>query len=266
MVWQRLRVFATFGLAIGLLLAAEGFTGACRAGMISYGDFGPVPPGVMFVDVIESSGTDPVPLFGIPDPFSVGLDFDPTSFVATANGGAADVTDGQLNFLVMGSVNLPDFVGISTISLFEAGDYTLAGTGTASTQAIAGANILATVTQINGVNVAPINLVPASGSVTFDLAANPGIVQPWSLDLMIDVAAQLGPNQKATKVEIAIDNQLLALSETGSLSFIAKKDFRITVEPEGEIPIPEPNSLMLVLSSCVFWAATRRCKYSLAAC
>jgi tight adherence protein C len=67
--------------------------------------------------------------------------------------------------------------------------------------------------------------------VAFNLAANSGIVQPWSLGLTLNVAAQVaaqfGANARATKVEVAIDNQLQALSQTSaqgsSLAFIAKK-------------------------------------------
>jgi hypothetical protein len=88
--------------------------------------------------------------------------------------------------------------------------------------------------------VAPINLIPSNGSVAFDLLANPGIVQPWSVGLGLNVAAQLAPGQVATKVDVVINNQLLAFSEAASLSFIAKKDFVI-----GIIPVPEPTTMLL---------------------
>src|SRR5690349_6889205 len=74
------------------------------AATINYGNFGPVPPGVTFTNVSESSGTDPVPLYGPPTPFTTGLDFDPQNFVSSANGGTQDVTDGQLNFGITGSL------------------------------------------------------------------------------------------------------------------------------------------------------------------
>jgi hypothetical protein len=211
------------------------------AATINYGNFGPVPPGYTFTQVTESSGTDPVPLYGPPDPFAVGLDFDPVNFVSTANGGAQDVTDGQLNFGVLGSIANP----INAINLFEAGDYSLAGTGTSATSAFAGALIRVTVTQINGVDVVPFDLAPSSTSVGFNLASNPGILQPWSLGTSINIAGQLPQNQKATKVEVAIDNQLLTFSQAASLAFIAKKDFRIDIG--NNPPIPEPGTMMLGL-------------------
>src|SRR5262245_38339561 len=79
-----------FGLVVVALLSrlASGAT-------INYGNFGPVPPGVTFLSVEESSGTDPVPLYGPPTPFATGLDFNPTNYVATSSGGGADLTDGQ---------------------------------------------------------------------------------------------------------------------------------------------------------------------------
>ncbi len=247
MLRQHLKASTFLAFAFSLLLLFGGLVALCPAAMISYGNFGPVPPGITFLDVMESSGTDPVPLFGPPTPFSVGLDFSPTSFVSTSNGGSLDVTDGQLNFTVMGSNAFP----INGISLFEAGDYTLFGTGTAATQALAGAIIRATVTQINGVNVSPFDLITSNAFVGFNLLANPGIVQPWSLGTALDVAGQLGDNQRATKVKVSINNQLLTASEAASLAFIAKKDFRINIGTNRGPEVPEPSTLPLVLSGCV---------------
>jgi hypothetical protein len=242
-----------FLLCLALGLALAGATRPAAAATIVYGDFGPVPPGVSFLDVTESSGTDPVPLYGPPSPFSVGLNFNPANFLANAAAGSVDLTDGQLNFTVLSS---PAFA-IQQIILFEGGDYSLTGGGTAATQVFAGASIRATVTEINGVAVAPINLLPVNGSVGFNLLANPGVLQPWSLGLALNIAGQLGPNQNATRVEIVIDNQLVALSERESLAFIAKKDFQICVNECGEVP--EPTGLgLLPLAGVAAWAAGRR--------
>lgn len=233
---------------------------AAHGATINYGNFNVPPAGISFNNVTESSGTDPVPLYGPPDPFVVGLDFDPTSFVATANGGASDVTDGQLNFTIAGLVNQNGYVGIDVVNLFEAGDFSLAGSGTAATQALAGAIIRATVTQINGLPVSPINLAPANASVGFNLVANPGIVQPWSLGIGYNITNQLAPGQLATRVEISIDNSLIALSQAGSLAFIAKKDFRINLTPEtvGQPFVPEPGTLLLAGLASVIGLAWRR--------
>jgi hypothetical protein len=259
MQWQRLTTWAVMGgLLIGLL-AVGAVNHPCAAATISYGNFGPVGPGISFLDVAESSGTDPVPLFGPPTPFVTGLDFDPANFVASAGAGAVDITDGQLNYTVMSTAGGQ----ISSIKLSERGDYSLTGVGTNATQALAGAIIQATITQINGAAVAPFSLTPVNASVAFNLAANPGIVQPWSLGLTLNVAAQVaaqfGANARATKVEVAIDNQLQALSQTSaqgsSLAFIAKKDFRIDIGGDGVIP--EPGTLLLLMSGCMGLVAVR---------
>lgn len=146
-------------------------------------------------------------MYGAPAPYVTGLDFDPTSFVASATGGGADITDGQLNFTVMGQKD----VAIGKIGLSEGGDYTLVGAGTAASQALAGAVIFVKVTEIDGSPVPAINLSPVNASVGYNLPANGGIVNPWSLSLLVDVGAQLTSMQVpfvlgATKAEVAINN------------------------------------------------------------
>jgi hypothetical protein len=223
-------------LALGSALLGL-FSSVANAASISYGNFGPVPPGVTFLNVTETSTPpDPLPLYGPPTAFPTGLDFNPVGFSAAGAAGSGDVTNGQLNFTVMGPV-------INAINVSEAGDYTLVGIGTPATQAFAGAILRATVTQINGVNVAPIVLAPASASVGFNLVANPGMVQPWSLGTSLNVAAQMAALGlgNATKVDVAINNQLIALSEPSSAAFIHKKEFIIDIDTV----IPEPSTLAL---------------------
>jgi hypothetical protein len=245
---------ATFVLLTAILVALA--PSLALATSINYGNF-PVPgTGVMFLNVTESSGTDAVPLYGPPVPFAVGLDFDPKSFVASGTGGGADITDGQLNFTVMGSVGPGGTgVGINDISLLEKGDYTLVGTGTPATQALAGAIISGKITEVDGVPL--MSPVPFSnnGSVGFNLIANPGIVQPWSLGFGYPIAAALTANNipftiGATKVDITINNSLVAISEAASVAFIAKKDFVIGIipKPHGS---PEPSSLVLASLAAV---------------
>jgi len=221
--------------AAALGLALMGICAAAQAASINYGNFGPVASGVSFLQVTESSGTDPVPLYGPPTPFVTGLDFDPIGFVATSANGGADITDGQLNFTAMANLN-----GINSINVFEAGDYTIAGGGNAATSVFAGAIIRGTITEINGVAVAPIGLPPVNASFGDSLPGNV-IVGPWSLGVNLNVAAALPANQRATKVEIAINNSLVATSQPGTVAFIAKKEFRIGVVPN----VPEPTGFVL---------------------
>ena len=247
------RRFDAGAKAFGAVLALAAASGPASGASISYGNFGPVPPGVSFEDVHESSGTDTVPLFGPPATFTTGLDFDPAGFVSSAVGLATDISDGQLNFTLRGSPTL----GIGVINLSEAGDYSMAGSGTSATQVIAGLIIHAVVTQINGADVTPVSLLPSNASIALNLLANPGIVSPWSIGLALDIASQLDPGQTATAVEIVIDNQLLAFSETSSLSFISKKDFRIALDTV--VIVPEPSTVLLMLFAfTVFPALSRR--------
>ena len=165
---RRSRASASLLLALGLLVALVGAARPAFAASIAYGTF-IVSPDLRFEDVTESSATDAVPLYGPPTGFATGLDFDPIGFVATASGGAQDITDGQLNFAILSGPS-----GISSITLSEAGDYTLEGTGTSATEAIAGAILRATVTQIDGIDVAPIGPAPVNASITFNLGGESG--------------------------------------------------------------------------------------------
>jgi hypothetical protein len=148
---------------------------------------------------------------------------------------------------------------VNSITLSELGNFSLAGTGTAATQVAAGAIIRATVTQLNGVNVAPIVLFPTTVSAGFNLPANPGVAQPWSLGAVVNVNGQLAVlgylNQHATKVDVSIDNQLIAISEPLSTASISKTGFQITIQPG----VPEPTTMALAgLAVCGMAAAGRR--------
>jgi hypothetical protein len=205
-------------------LAATSSFGAA----ISYGDFGPVAPGVAFLDVEESSGTDAVPLLGPPSAFATGLDFDPIGFTTTPLGGASDTTEGNLSLTIQAGPG----VALTSISSFERGDFTLAGIGTAATSVSFESILQITVTEVDGVSVAPFDLVPVNASASFNLLANPGVVQPWSLGLGANIAAQLPSGQHATEVRITITDTLHSVSELSSVSFGSKKEFQLNIATE----------------------------------
>lgn len=236
-VWKApLRVCIAGLLCVGIL----GIALPSEAATINYPDQGPVS-GFTFTQISESSVTDPVPLYGAPLAFAVGLDFNPSAFGSSSTNGGADITDGQLNYTINGPT-----LGFN---VYEAGDFSLVGVGTNATQALAGLIIRATVTEIGGVAVAPIVLTPVNASVAFNLVANLGLVQPWSLAGTMNVAGQLasrgyGPDDIATRINVAIDNQLVTISEPGTVAFIAKKVFNTDINTE--IPIPEPTSLLIL--------------------
>jgi hypothetical protein len=249
---------------IALLAVLSLSVTAVHAASINYGNFNIPAAGIMFQQVTESSGTDAVPQYGPPDPFVVGLDFDPTNFTSSSSNGSADLTDGQLNFTIMGLVAPGGYVGVSTINLFEGGDYSIGVVGTPTTSVLAGAILRATVTQIDGVNIAPVSLAPVNASFA-DSLPGAAIVSPWSLGLSLNVGAQVaalfGPDAVATKVEVAINNALLTSSEPGSVAFIAKKEFRIDLVPDtvGDPFIPEPSTMILAaLVACGLPLVNRR--------
>lgn len=247
--------------AIAAVLAVAGTTNAAS---INYGNFGPIPPGLGFLQVTESSITDNVPLYGPPTPFPIGIDFAPTNFGSASSGGNADITEGQLNFSVTGKANPLSLVEISSLSVFESGDYTLVGAGTAATSVFAGVITRITITEVNGSSVAPINISPVNASFSDSL---PGtvIVAPWSLGTFIDIkAALLGaglgytPNDGATRIDVVINNTLASSSEASTSASIAKKDFRVDVTQGFVIVIPEPGSLMLAGMGALGLVARRR--------
>ena len=242
--------------AVAVLLATSTLV---HSATINYGTFNVPAAGIMFQNVSESSGTDAVPMYGPPEPYNIGMDFDPANFTSSSGGGSADTTDGQLNFTIMGLVNANGYVGITHFNVFEAGDYTLFGAGGAGTGVAAGAIARATITQVNGLPVAPITLAPINASFGDSLPGSV-VVGPWSLGLFYNLSAGLPSGQVATKVEVAINNTLATSSEAGSTAFIAKKDFRIDLSTDvfGNPMVPEPTTLVLTALSGVVALAFRR--------
>jgi len=165
------------------------------------------------------------------------------AFNATGSSGGVDLTDGQLNFTLETAGGL----GITNVLLNEGGTYSLSGVGGAATQAVAGANLQVSIIAINGVAVAPIALPSSAASVQLNLAANPGALQPWAVGVSVNVAAALALNQRATRVNVVIDNALAAISEAGSSASIAKTFFDIDINTD----IPEPASgVMALVAMC----------------
>lgn len=239
-------------VAILVIGAVSFLTPRANAASINYGNF-PAGPGVTFIAVTESSGTDAIPLFGPPDAFLIGLDFDPTSFVSSANNGAADITDGQLNSTIQGTViDSNNHVAINTINIFESGDFTLVGTGTSTTQVTGALSIFAKVTEVDGVTLANPVTTFANASFAANLVANPGAAQFWSIGLSVDLNAFLTSqsvpySNGATRVEIALDNTLLSISEPSTIAHITKKEFVIDLDTSTEGVIPEPGTAALAM-------------------
>ncbi len=254
------QVAATLALGLLALLVAT----SAQAAPINYGDFAGLE--VMYLDVTETANA-PVggePLFGPPSVIGNVLDFDPKGFTASASMGTTDLVDGQLNLTLManqGSV-------LSSVAFSERGDYTLAGAGTAATQVQFGLSIAAvTVLEVDGVALAsPVALDGASVSGTKDLSSDSGILVPWALGLQYDVNAALNAagvdfRNGATKLEFVIDDSLVALSESATIAYLAKKDFSIGVTTGTGTPpgsVPEPAAALLIGGAWALLAAARR--------
>lgn len=232
-------------VVVGLLAAAGS---QALAAPISYGNLAGTT--VTYVGISEDQTTEnpllQIPLFGTPTISGNSLRFSPTSFGATSVNGAPDITDGTLGTTIV--ANPGNF--IPAIQFNESGDYSLLGAGTSATRVRVGLAFFVDVLEVNGVAATVPTLSgtgtfnPLSGS--FDLVSpGPTFLGLWNGGANINVNAHLAANGftgQATKVRVVIDNQLVAESELGTISYIKKKEIggvAITV-------VPAPASLALV--------------------
>jgi len=228
------------GIAVSMVLLTD--PAAFGAFSMNYGAFSGAT--IDYLDVTESN-TGATALFGAPSVSGDLLDFDPIGFVA-ASSGAAVITDGQLNFIVMSKRPSQP---ITTLVFNESGDYTLAALSGLA-KATVGMAIRVNVLEVNGVPMhtagttqtmtfAPVG---SGGNGTYLTPANVGTAVPWSGNLVYDVSAI---KAGATKVEVVLDNTLTSEGANGGSARIAKKDFSgVTVTT----PEPSSASMFLVLT------------------
>lgn len=230
----------TLTLSLGGLIAANS-----TAAPINYGDFSGST--VVFKQVTEDSATDAVPLFGAPTVAGNSLDFNPIGFASSSSGGSTDNTTGVLTFDI--DANPGNF--ISMVKIAESGDYNIFGTGGLGTEATVSAAVFIDVIEVDGVGVAGVNgnanlvFTPSDGDYNlqddgFAIAAIfEGILDYDVEQLLIDEGVSFVNG--ATKVRVELNNVLTTTSESGSQSFIQKKDFdgmSVTI-------VPEPGTLAL---------------------
>ena len=179
-------------------------------------------------DLTESSATDPTPLFGEPIAIGNSLTFSTGPFAAVQAGKGADITAGQLSFVIQADPGL----FIESISLEEIGDYLMLGD---SAEVTAGGTLVATILDplVGGFVSDPIAIdpvVPLTGTGS-------GI---WSGTASVDLT-----QYAATRVRIDLDNILIASSEECFHAAIIDKK-AMTVDVKFSQDIPEPASLALM--------------------
>ena len=213
---------------------------------------------VTFSGIQETSTFgDPEPLFGAPTGSGNSLLFSPTNFTASALGaGGFDQTGALLQSIITGS---PLFT-IDTLNFTEFGDATLLGVASTGTGVFASLAGFVRVLEVNGLPITPLTIgfnagglqngsfTPGTlGTTGLDRNTNPGTTL-WSGTLSIDIAAALvlaGYAPQATKIELALDNDLYAYTEFASNS--AKIQKKAVTGPTIIIEIvPEPGTAALL--------------------
>jgi hypothetical protein len=252
------------------------------AAPITYSDL--VGSTVTYRMITEDSGTDTVPpgMFGQPTIGGNTLNFSPVGFDSATTGPNADITDGQLLFMV--ESNNKQTQSIQNILIRETGDTTLTGNvpvGSLGTSASVRLAAVIEIVEVDGVAIPPITLSgmstpplpvltpvfthlpsnsPSDGTwqLGVDGGGGPSFTTQWNGRLFIDVHDALIKSgvtftRGATRVTANLNNVLAATSETGTSATIAKKDF-FTITTN----IPEPAASVLVMMGLACGLVTRR--------
>lgn len=225
---------------------------------ITYGD--KMGADVWYRNISEDANTagDEPPLFGEPDVNGNSLNFDPVGFSASSENGGTDQTDGQLNFMV--EPKDKGSYAINNIKIKELGDTGLVRSN--DNEAFTEANLFvhAEIVEIDGESIDPISVdrtgvfSPMDGSYRLSVIGGTDFDTAWMGSAYLDLVASpeyqayldgldMLPQVGITKVNIALDNRLKALSQEGTSAVIAKKDQLIITTN-----IPEPASSMLAIT------------------
>ena len=233
---------------------------AAYAAPINYGDF--MGTDFTYEDVTEDSNSgDTPPLYGPPTVSGNSLDFTPVGFSAFAANGAADITDGNLAFMVTAKPNRV----IQNIKITEFGDTTLAGLGSDNTMTAAVATGVLNIHEVDGTGInvvsVPVSFTMSPSGGTYGLGTDGGggpvFNTQWMGMLFVDVQQTLIAHNipfefGATKISLDYDNRLIAVSQEATTALIAKKDHLIITTN-----IPEPAACTLavlgMLASALVW-------------
>lgn len=232
---------------------------------INYGDFEGTDVWYLQVTEDANSADDETPLFGPPTVSNNSIDFDPVGFnAASTNADTADTTDGNLRF----DIEAKDGKAINNLTLTEAGDTTLAGFGTDATFASVTTNVFIDVFEVDGVGIDQFNIqgdlvfTPSDGNygLATDGGGGPSFNTAWTGELFINLKQELIDRDipfqgGVTQLSVNLDNTLIALSEDGTSSLIAKKDADGVVIITN---IPEPATVAMALCGLVGLALAGR--------
>ena len=225
------RTFAAW-IAVATLMAAP------AAGLTVYGDF--FGTDLDFVDVQDDNG-----LFG-PDSSNFQISGNvlfifPDSFNASASDGASDVAADQLRMDIVAK----DGNYLDSVLIQEFGDASLSGNGTSATKAeITVFQGTVTILETLSGAIAPV-VVPFVGAFSsgplFELPGDTG-TSLWEGTAGIDIASIVFG---ATRIELALDNELTVMTEVGTSADIRKK---VGIPGVGVTPVivPEPGTAALL--------------------
>jgi hypothetical protein len=261
-------------LLVGLSLL---YTSAATAGTIAYPGPDLGPGGMLgwmgntvWYTGVEESNSATASRFGAPSGISGdSLDFDPQNFEATSAGGGSQITDSQLNFMVIAK----DFSLIDNVQFSESGDTSLLAFAPDVAFTSVTASIFIDILEIDGAPVGgPLNVngsmtfSPSDGDYQTGVDGSPAYNTIWTGSALFDMEAELATLglvkgtdyvNGVTKVTVAVDNTLTAGTTGGASAFIRKKDFDgFTVTTN----IPEPTTIILAaLGLFTVVASRRRC-------
>jgi len=240
------------GCLVGLMVltAQPGWTAP-----ISLGDFAGTT--VVFQNVVADDGV----LFGPAVLSGDSLEFEPR-LTSASSGGGSQMT---LGTLTLGVSAQPGFV-IDGISASESGLYSLLGSGTSATDVLAAILLEVTVDEVDGNPIAPVSW-NVNASVSFNLLANPGLDDPWSMGVSASVMNGLILNSVpfsfgATHVLITVPNTLSTESESNSSASIGKDTVRISATTSPIAAVPEPGTAGLWILGIGVTAVYRRLRRS----
>lgn len=247
--------FNNLNTASLLLLSVSMATHAST--ITNYGDF--EASTVWYNQVCEDTG---IGSYGAPEAAGDSLSFNPVGLEAYSTGGGSTTNEAKVQFDVQAKAGS----AIAGLDFSEIGDYSMIGPA-GPTYVDVTANFSVTIYEVDGVELSSSFATDSTmtfspeASGTFLLGAGPFTQGIWDGSIYLDVLGMLDDESinyidGVTRMNVKVDNILVAYSEAGTSALIKKKDltgFTITSDV-----IPEPASLVLILGTTSGLAFVRR--------